>query len=160
VYRFRTGKFAGQTLEHALLRRPADLYDRGQWAVREQANQPHLERLAQEFGRLWDLLCNAEASAACFASGCTRVARFMSFTRADYGWLPRPYCWCKRHGPEDPDFDSHKMPISMSEIGRFKTKRDRKRFAKYILQTLGIAKGTRITEEFAHRWFADIEDED
>jgi hypothetical protein len=45
----------------------------------------------------------------------------------------------------------------MEEIRRFKTKRDRKYFAKKIRHAIGIPKGTRITEQFARRWFAAIE---
>src|SRR5580704_17143683 len=154
-------RFKGLTVEQALLRSPADMYDRGRWAIRECENQPYLVRLARRFQKLWELFCQAEAAAAkCTESGCKGAGRLMSFTRRDSGLSPSPEFWCERHGPGDPDFDTPKMPISIREIWRFNTKGDRRRFAKYIRYALGIPKGTRITEEFANRWFADIEDGD
>jgi hypothetical protein len=147
LYRIKHGDFAGLLLEHALLRWPAEIYKRGNWAVQKSDNEPRLKPFRREFTRLWELLCHAQAVAKCRERGCIRVANFMVFTQTDYGYSPKPEFWCKRHGPDDPDFDSRKVPISMEEIRRFKTKRDQKYFAKKIRHAIGIPNPIR-----SHVW--------
>jgi hypothetical protein len=59
MYRFKTGKFEGRTMEHVMLR-SAPLYPVVDWVRRELPNKPQLYVLADEFDRLRNLLRHAQ----------------------------------------------------------------------------------------------------
>ena len=142
-----------------LLQNPADMYEMGEWAMREYERYPYTRHqfkvLGREIIRLWMSLCHAEAAEKCFEFECESVATSMTFASADCGWSPMPWFWCNQHGPKDPDVNSPKMLISMDEVRQFRTKRDRRRFTKELRRVLGIPSGTRITGQFARNWFRD-----
>jgi len=72
------------------------------------------------------------------------------------GYMPSPFMWCDKHGPADPDFESQKMKIEFDAMSLFKTLHQKGIFCRRIREALGIDKGTRITEDFAHRFFAKL----
>jgi hypothetical protein len=48
------------------------------------------------------------------------------------------------------------MGIGFDATGLFRTLHERRIFCKQIRKALGIEEGARITEKFAHRFFADL----
>src|ERR1700722_71028 len=76
TYRFKSGQFAGLTLQTAFLRYPADAYD---LVFQDQSNKPP----AKEFRKLWNLIRKAKASVKCGKDGCKRSAIAMSFEAVD-----------------------------------------------------------------------------
>jgi hypothetical protein len=81
----------------------------------------------------------------------------MTFEQATGGgYLPYPFWWCRKHGPDDPDFESEKMPIDFAAMDLFRTVHEKRIFCRHIRKALGIKKGTRISETFAHRFFAHL----
>ena len=156
-YRFKTGKLAGMTMEHALLRRPHRVYPIVTWAETEVGEKPRLRPLVREFHRLQKLLNRAEIHARCTKTGCAKPARWMTLELATGGgYLPHPIVWCNKHGPGDPDFESQKMPIRCDRLNLFKTLREKRIFCRQIVRALGIEEGTRITEELASEFFSKI----
>ena len=153
-YRFKTGKFAGKTMEHVMLRYASDLY----WTVGWARDQPHLRRLVNEFDYLREKLSNARIMVRCSKHGCERTPIRMTLPLTpDSIYLPAPFFWCRKHEPSVGGI-SEMMPISFDEIESFDRKRTRKAVHRSVLNALGIKKRRRrITETFAHKFFANLD---
>lgn len=152
-YRFKHGKFAGKTMEQVMLRRAPDLYRVAAWAEAEGI----LPKMLKHFALVRQKLEHATVHAHCSDPRCGRKAKSLtlpSFYRG--GWLPRPYYWCDKHGPWETEGISPKLPIHFDTIKAFSDKGGQQKIHKKILRALGVKKGTRITEDFAHRFFAHL----
>jgi hypothetical protein len=68
MYRFKSGKFEGRTMEQVMLRSAPRLYPVADWARRELANKPQLHALVDEFDRLRKPLLHAQVSVRCTKS--------------------------------------------------------------------------------------------
>jgi hypothetical protein len=157
MYRIKNGKFAGRTMEQAILRNAPALYRIGAWAQSQADEKPNLRPFVREFRRLRKLLSRAQCKARCSESGCRRRARWMTFEEATVGgYLPCPTLWCSKHEPSDYQWITEKMPISLDAMSLFKELKYKKIFCKEIMRAWGIEKGTNVTEKFAHRFFADL----
>lgn len=158
MYRFKHGKFAGRTMEHVMLRSAPRLYSMAAWA----ANKPHLQPLVREFDRLRRALRQAAVKVECQESSCVRQPKSMTFA---LDWVenylrPGPRYWCDRHGPpqnEEDDDESAKIPIHFDALRDRGDRRSKKAIHLGVLEGLGVNKRpSRITEKFAHRFFADL----
>jgi hypothetical protein len=143
-------------MEQAILRNTHAVYQRGEWAAENVENKPRLVAMLGEFRRLRRLLRNARCKARCSESGCEKRARWMTFEEADRGYSPFPTFWCNQHEPSDFEFLTAKMRIELEAMRLFKELKYRKVFCKQILAVLGIAKGTRITEAYAHHFCENL----
>jgi len=136
-----------------MLRRAPDLYRLAEWAEEESI----LPKMRKHFSRLRRRLEHARLYVHCKDPRCGRTAKWMTLPRFHRGgWLPRPYYWCDEHGPWETSGISPKLPIHFDTIRAFRDKWGQKKTHKRIRQALGIKKGTRITEEFALRFFAKL----
>ena len=153
MYRFKSGKFAGKTMEEAMLRNPSELYHLIAWAERESI----LPKMQRRFQQLRKRLMRARSTEKCQHSGCKRRAKWLTLPYAyGLGLLPQPYYWCDRHDPDETEGISQKLRIHFDVIDLFKDKRGRKEMGKCVRHALGIKKGTRIAEEFAIQFFASL----
>lgn len=152
-YRFKTGEFAGKTMEQVMLRRAPSLYSMVKWA----ADQPHLHNLVEAFGRLRDKLSNAPIVVHCGRTGCKRTPVDMTLPLGYDGYYwPDPSFWCRKHGPPI-DGEIHvKMPISFDTLTSFQQKKNRSAVHRSLLKALGIKRPSRITEKFACDYFASL----
>lgn len=71
-------------------------------------------------------------------------------------YLPSPYYWCSKHEPWEDSGISPKLPIDFDVIELFKDKQDRKVIQRHVREVVGIKKGTKITEDFAHIFFVKL----
>ena len=115
MYRFRSGKFAGRTVEHVMLRSAPRLYAMMRWAKAELRNKPHLRLLVEECSRLQVTFQSAQISVRCANQGCRRRARWMTFLTdwTEHYLRLGPKYWCDKHGPprgEEDDDESQKNP--------------------------------------------------
>ena len=153
VYRFKSGRFAGKPMEQVLLQKPAELYCLVEWAERESI----LPRMQSHFERLRKKLEHVPSVAKCQGPDCKRGARWLTLPYSyPLGWLPQPYYWCDSHGPGETEGISQKFRIHFDVIPVVKDKWGQKEISKCVRQALGIKKGTRITETFAKRFFANL----
>jgi hypothetical protein len=162
MYRFRSGKFAGRTVEHVILRSAPRLYAMMRWAKAELRNKPHLRPLVEECSRLQVTFQNAQISARCANQGCRRRTRWMTFLTdwAEQYLRLGPRYWCDKHGPprgEEDDDESQKIPITFDALGDWKDKRSERAVHRGLLEAFGISKKpSQITEKFAHRFFESL----
>jgi hypothetical protein len=164
-YRFKSGKFAGKTMEQVILRNAPRLYQIAAWARKEVAEKPRLRPLLREFDRLRELLRDAPVSVRCLPKGCKREPRWVTFALdwAEHYLRPGPDFWCDKHGPleeEDTDQDeSRKLRIHFDSLRQpgYGDRRSQKAIHLGMLEALGInKKPTRITEAFARRFFSNL----
>jgi len=153
MYRFKSGKLAGMTMQHAILKRGARLYGIAAWAEEQVDTNPRLCRLVREFQRLKNLLNCARVKARCEAPGCKKRARWMTFEATYQGYVPSPDMWCDKHCPPDDWGENHRTEIGFDALGLFKTKSERRILHKRLMRAWGIQKGVRITEDFARHFF-------
>jgi hypothetical protein len=153
MYRFKSGKFAGKTMEQVILRNPSALYDRVEWAENEQI----LPKMRSPFDQLRKNLKRARSVRKCQGPDCKRRAKWLTLPYS-YGLdlLPQPYYWCDRHGPHETGGISQKLRIHFDVIRAFKDKWGQKEIGKCVRHALGIKKGTRITKGFAIWLFARL----
>jgi len=153
MYIFKTGKFAGKTMEEVILRNPTALYRRIAWAARESI----LPKMQRRFEQLRKKLRQARNVEKCHDPGCKRGAKWLTLPHSyPVGWLPQPYYWCDRHGPHETEGISPKFRIHFDVIRVFRDKWGQNETSKCIRQALGIKKGTRITATFAKQFFANL----
>ena len=153
MYRFKSGKLAGMTMQHAILKRGARLYGIATWAEANVETNPRFRKLVKEFYRLKNLLSYARIKVRCKESECTKPARWMTFEATYQGYLPLPDLWCDKHGPPEEWGVSERIRLGLEAMELFKTLSERKIVHREILQAWGICKGTRITEAFANHFF-------
>jgi hypothetical protein len=69
---------------------------------------------------------------------------------------PGPRFWCSKHepsrGPEE-DEESELTPLHFDALNEYRHKKSRKAIHLAILEGLGIEKPSRVTEDFATRYF-------
>jgi hypothetical protein len=163
MYRLKTGKFKGRTMDHVMLRSAPRLYSVVDWARRELTNKPQLYALVNEFDRLRNLLRHARVSVRCTKRACKRRARWMTFLTdwAEQYLRLGPRYWCDKHGPprgEEEDDESQKIPINFDALADWKDKRGRRTVHRGLLEAFGISKKpSQITEKFAHRFFENLQ---
>jgi hypothetical protein len=153
MYRMKSGKLKGMTMEHATLRRAPRLYGIAAWAEEQLDTNPRLGPLVREFRHLKNLLNRVRVKELCGEPGCKRRARWMTFEETYQGYVPIPDMWCDKHGPPEDWGVSHKVAISLDAMNLFKTRAERKLIHKRVIRAWGIKKGTRITEDFARHFF-------
>jgi hypothetical protein len=153
MYRFKSGRFVDKTMEQVLLRKPAGLYCLIEWAERESI----LPKMQGHFEQLRKKLRRARSVEKCHDPDCKRGAKWLTLPYSyPEGLLPQPYYWCDRHGPHETEGIGPKLPIHFDTIKAFRDNWGQKEISKCIRQALGIKKGTRITEQFAKRFFANL----
>lgn len=153
MWRFKSGRYAGKTIEQVLLRNPAWLYRLIDWAERESI----LPKMQSYFGHLRKKLMRARSVEKCDEPDCNRHAKWLTLPHSHpIGWLPQPYYWCDRHGPHETEGISPKFPIHFDVIRVFRDKWGQKEISRCVRHALGIKKGTRITERFARQFFANL----
>jgi hypothetical protein len=74
-------------------------------------------------------------------------------------WLPHPYYWCKKHGPQDSEDISPKIRIHFDAVKCFRngSASDKRLINRKIKEALGIPKRARITKQFAREFFKELE---
>jgi hypothetical protein len=153
MYRFKSGKFAGKTMEQVLLRKPVGLYRLIEWAKKESI----LPKMQRHFEQLRKKLRRARSVEQCHEPGCKWRTKWLTLPHSyPVGWLPEPYYWCDEHGPHETDGISQKFPIHFDVIRVFRDKWGRKEISKCVRHALGVQKGTRITGRFAAQFFANL----
>jgi hypothetical protein len=155
-YRFKTGPFAGKSMEHVFLRYATELYRKARWAKREQ--RPQLAALVAEFERLRRKLRNAPIVTRCAKSGCKHEPNRMTLPLGyDHYYWPDPDFWCRKHGPsEEDERNSGKMEITFDAIDSFREEKNRVAVHRSVLIGLGIKRRHLITEKYAHEFFASL----
>jgi len=160
MYRFKIGKLAGMTMEHAMLRYASDLYQVAGWA--EEKDAPRLVPLVTEFRRLRRKLRRARIVVDCAKSGCKRKPDSMTLPLGyDHYYWPQPDFWCKKHKPSLKWDDEDKivsLPISFDTIDDFEERKNRVAVHRSVLKALGIRSRRSISETFARKFFANIGD--
>lgn len=152
MYRFKTGKFAGKSMEQVMLRNAPDLYEIAGWAT----DKPQLDSLLREFNHLRRALQEAPIVVSCAKSGCKRHPETMTLPIGpDRYYWPAPYFWCRKHEPWEKDGISPKLPIHFDTLDSFRDKKNRSAVHKSVLAAYGIKKAS-ITERFASRFFANL----
>jgi hypothetical protein len=165
MYKFKSGKFEGKTMELAILRSAPRLY----WTMarlKEKVNdQPRLEPLLQEFKRLRRLLRDAPVRVGCQRKNCKRPVTRMSFQldAVDLSLLPGALYWCHRHDPSQyPEWEEEERPILPLHFdairgSAYRDKNSQKAIHLAVLEGLGIDnKPAGIAEAFARRYFAKL----
>jgi hypothetical protein len=165
MYRFKTGKFAGKPMEQVMLRYAPRLY----WAIHrieeEGKERAHVQPLLQHFRRLRHKLRDAPILVDCYADGCQREPKWMTFALdwEDHYLKPGAQFWCDKHGrhlhPDEEGDESEKMEIHFDALREptYGDKRSQKVIHLAVLEALGIErKPARITEGFASRFFANL----
>ena len=153
MHRFKSGQFEGKILEQVMLRNAPDLYRLADSAKRKSI----LQDMRDDFDELRKRLTRVRIHAHCRHSGCGKTAKWLTLPRFYRGgWLPDPYYWCDKHDPVESDGISPKFPIHFDTIRELGDKRGQRTIHKRMREALGITQGTRITEEFAHRFFANL----
>jgi hypothetical protein len=150
-YRFKTGKFAGKTMEQVMLRSTPDLYRLVEWA----RDKPQLSHLIKEFEGLRTKLRDAPIVAHC-SGGCKRRPTRMTLPLGhDHYYWPDPYFWCRKHEPWEHHGISPMLLIHFDLLNSFEEKKNRTAVHRSVLIALGM-KRSRITEEFARKYFASL----
>jgi hypothetical protein len=153
MYRFKSGQFEDMILEQVMLRNAPDLYRMVDWAERKTI----LQDMRDDFDKLRKRLTRARIHEHCCHPRCGKTASWLTLARFYRGgWLPHPYYWCDKHRPSEPDGISNKLPIHFDTIKALRDKRGQRTIHKRLREALGISKGTRITEQFARRFFAKL----
>jgi hypothetical protein len=154
AYRFKHGDFKGMTVEHMMLRYAPDLCSRAKWA----SDKPHLSRLVKEVEQLRTKLRQAPIVVHCARSGCERTPIEMTLPLGGDGYYrPDPSFWCRKHESRNEDEISWTMPISFDAMESFDERKNRSAVHRSVLKALGIKRRSRITEEFAHEFFASLD---
>jgi hypothetical protein len=153
VFTFRSGAFNGLTVEQAMLRDAPRLYDLAKWAK----NKPNLGRMLWDFELLRRKLLKAPVTTNCAAPNCRNEALWMTFPIGKDGYFWRgPYYWCNRHEPWRESKVSPKVRVHFDAMRHFRTAGDKDAVFISVRRALGIKKGTKITQEFAHRYFSKL----
>jgi hypothetical protein len=153
MHRLKFGKFEGMALEQVMLRKAPDLYRIVKWAERKSIFQD----MRDDFDELREVLTRARIHVPCCHDGCRKTAKWLTLRRFYRGgWVPDPYYWCDKHGPWESDGISPKFPIHFDTIKAVTDKRGQRTLHKHLREAIGITKGTRITEEFARCFFAQL----
>jgi hypothetical protein len=156
MHTFHSGDFKGLTVEQAMLRDAPRLYEIMEWARKE--NIPALKNALQDFANLRRKLRSARVTVNCAQRGCQRAPCSMIFRiYSDGCYLPGPSYWCDKHEPSQKSDTSPKYRIDFDAIKQMKTMAEKKLLFKQLKSAFGIRAGTRITKEFAHRFFAELE---
>jgi hypothetical protein len=165
MYTFKTGEFAGRTMEHVMLRSAPKLYRKAAWAKEKVHEKPWLRPLLLEFKRLRRLLWRAPVAVACDGGNCKRRASTMSFY---LDWVEKNLTygasfWCSKHGPvkypDEEEEESPTMPLHFDALRQpgYGDRQSQKAIHLAVLEGLGIdKKPTRITEAIARRYFAKL----
>ncbi|MGD0921674.1 MAG: hypothetical protein ABSA70_07935 [Terriglobia bacterium] len=75
----------------------------------------------------------------------------------NYDLLPSPYFWCDKHAPaEDVTGITQKLEIHFDVQRLYPAKRDRSAIHHSVLRALGIKKASRVTEQFALKFFCRL----
>lgn len=153
MYRFKSGQFEDMILEQVMLRNAPDLYRLVDWAERKSI----LQDMRDHFDKLRKRLTRARIHEDCYHPRCDKTAKWLTLPRYYRGgWLPNPYYWCDKHGPWETDGISPKLPIHFDTIKALSDKRGQRELHKRLREVLGVTKGTRVTEEYARRFFAKL----
>jgi len=139
-----------------MLRNAPRLYEIMKWAREE--NLPRLKYAVQDFDILRRKLRHALITAHCAQRDCHQHPCSMTFPVDREGWCrPSPYSWCNKHGPSEKRKISQKYAIHFDVIMLMKTDAEKGIIFKELRIAFGIKPGTRITNEFAHRFFANLD---
>jgi len=156
MHTFRTGKFQDLTIEQAMLRDAPHLYQIMDWTKDEDITR--LKNALQDFDILRKKPRQVRVTKECAQKSCHRTPRSMTFPIDKEGCeRPAPYYWCDKHDPWERSGISEKYPIHFDVIRLMNTKYEKKSIFEQIKIVIGIVKGTRITREFARKFFAELE---
>lgn len=154
MFTFRSGPFSGLTVEQAMLRNAPCLYDLAEWAK----NKPNLGRMLRDFELLRQKLRSAPVTTNSAAPNCRSEVLWMTFPIGKDGYFWRgAYYWCNRREPWQDFKISPKVRVHFDAMQYFRTAGDKDAVFISVRQALGIKKGTKISQEFAHRYFSKLE---
>lgn len=154
MHRFRSGTFADLTIEQAMLRDAPRLYRVAKWAK----DKPHLRLMVRDFDLLREKLYRAPVATDCSRNNCRAEVRWMTFPIARNGdWGRVAYYWCKQHEPWRESRISEKVRVHFDAMQNFRTDGDKHSVFIQVRRALGIKKSTKITEEFAYRFFSELD---
>jgi hypothetical protein len=137
-----------------MLRDAPRLYRVAKWAK----DKPHLGRMVRDFDHLREKLRSAPVMNDCSESNCGAQVRWMTFPIAKNGdWGRGAYYWCKQHDPWRESRISEKVRVHFDAMENFKTDGDKHSVFFEVRRALGIKKGAKITEEFAYRFFSELD---
>jgi hypothetical protein len=159
VYRFKSGKFEGKTMELVMLRYGPDLYWRVGWA----RDKPHLWRMVRGFEQLRTQLSHGPIVVHCAESGCRRTPNRMTLPLGYDGYYwPDPTFWCRKHDESREDgAPSVMLLLSFDTLESFRQKKNRAAVHRALLTALGITKHrSRISEKYARDFFAKLSSSD
>jgi hypothetical protein len=130
----------------------------GNWGVAGSGDRADRREILAEFNRLLMKLSRARIYKRCREEGCGKRAKWMTLPVDKKGYLASPYYWCDDHGPWEKERGiSEKLPIHFDVIEDFGfDKQGQREIFQEVRGALGIPKGTRITEDKAKRFFADL----
>lgn len=156
MHTFLSGNFEGLTVEQAMLRDAPRLYEIMKWAHEKRILR--LKNALQDFNILRQKLRRAPVTANCAQLDCQRAPCSMTFPVYRDGCnLPSPSYWCDKHEPLPKSGMSQKWLIDFDAIRLMTTMAEKETLFKELKLAFGIPQGTRITKQFAHGFFANLE---
>jgi hypothetical protein len=122
------------------------------------ADDAERKTMLAEFDRLRLMLRRARIHGNCYKDGCAKRAKWMTLPIDQAGrYWASPHYWCNDHGPWGESGISDKLPVHFDVIKQFRyDKSGQKDIFRQVREALRIKKGTRITEEMANCFFADL----